>query len=232
VRSEPELSNYALRGLLSVEYLITTPEKQTDFENEADDGWEYAFAKDGYAVYRNTNYVPMGFAYDYYLTQTEYEETAKATRANLLMRALVLTDEDAAVYGKYLTHLPEGRREELYYESYVQDCRERRATAASVFQMNNSGFHAEITLEKENLVFFSVPYDDGFTAYVNGQEADIVEVDEGLMAVLCPAGENSIDFVYQPDGIRLSRALTLGGIVVWLAYTAYFVWRKRRTKRA
>ena len=232
VRSEPELSNYALRGLLSVEYLITTPEKQTDFENEADDGWEYAFAKDGYAVYRNTNYVPMGFAYDYYLTQTEYEETAKATRANLLIRALVLTDEDAAVYGKYLTHLPEGRREELYYESYVQDCRERRATAASVFQMNNSGFHAEITLEKENLVFFSVPYDDGFTAYVNGQEADIVEVDEGLMAVLCPAGENSIDFVYQPDGIRLSRALTLGGIVVWLAYTAYFVWRKRRTKRA
>jgi len=232
VRSEPELSNYALRGLLSVEYLITTPEKQTDFENEADDGWEYAFAKDGYAVYRNTNYVPMGFAYDYYLTQTEYEEIAKATRANLLMRALVLTDEDAAVYGKYLTHLPEGRREELYYESYVQDCRERRATAASVFQMNNSGFHAEITLEKENLVFFSVPYDDGFTAYINGQEADIVEVDEGLMAVLCPAGENSIDFVYQPDGIRLSRALTLGGIVVWLAYTAYFVWRKRRTKRA
>lgn len=74
MRSEPELSNYALRGLLSVEYLITTPEKQTDFENEADDGWEYAFAKDGYTVYRNTNYVPMGFAYDYYLTQTEMKK--------------------------------------------------------------------------------------------------------------------------------------------------------------
>ncbi len=79
------------------------------FENEADDGWGICLCKDGYAVYRNTNYVPMGFAYDYYLTQTEYEETAKTTRANLLMRALVLTDEDAAVYGKYLTHLPEGQ---------------------------------------------------------------------------------------------------------------------------
>ena len=232
VRSEPELSNYALRGLLSVEYLITTPEKQNDFENEADAGWEHAFTKDGYAVYRNTNYVPMGFTYDCYLTESEYEETAKTTRANLLMRALVLRDEDAAVYGQYLTHLPEGRREELYYESYVQDCRERRATAASVFQMNNSGFHAQITLEKENLVFFSVPYDDGFTAYVNGQETDILQVDEGLMAVLCPAGENSINFVYQPDGIRLSRPLTLGGIAVWLVYTACFVWRKRRTKQS
>ena len=183
-------------------------------------------------MYRNTNYVPMGFTYDCYLTESEYEETAKTTRANLLMRALVLRDEDAAVYGQYLTHLPEGRREELHYESYVQDCRERRATAASVFQMNNSGFHAQITLEKENLVFFSVPYDDGFTAYVNGQETDILQVDEGLMAVLCPAGENSINFVYQPDGIRLSRPLTLGGIAVWLAYTACFVWRRRRTKRS
>ena len=63
--------------------------------------------------------------------------------------------------------------------------------------MNNSGFHAEITLEKENLVFFSVPYDDGFTAYVNGQEADIVEVDEGLMAVLCRQVKQH-RFVYQP----------------------------------
>ena len=201
-------------------------------EVQYDDATGLPITKDGYAVYRNTNYVPMGFTYDCYLTESEYEETAKTTRANLLMRALVLRDEDAAVYGQYLTHLPEGRREELYYESYVQDCRERRATAASVFQMNNSGFHAQITLEKENLVFFSVPYDDGFTAYVNGQETDILQVDEGLMAVLCPAGENSINFVYQPDGIRLSRPLTLGGIAVWLAYTACFVWRRRRTKRS
>ena len=52
------------------------------------------------------------------------------------------------------------------------------------------------------------------------------------MAVLCPAGESSIDFVYQPDGIRLSRPLTLGGIAVWLVYTVCFVWRRRRTKRS
>ena len=232
VRSEPELSNYALRGLLSVEYLITTPEKQGAFEAEADDGWTYSFAKDGYAVYRNENYVPMGFTYDYYLTVSEYEETNKSTRSNLLLRTLVLPDEDAAVYGKYLAHLPDGKREELDYDSYVQDCRKRRATAASVFQMNNAGFHAEISLEKENLVFFSVPYDDGFTAYVNGAETEIVEVDDGLMAVLCPAGENSIDFVYQPDGLQASRPMIIAGIAVWLVYTAYFVWRKRRTKKA
>ena len=229
VRSEPEITNYALRGLLSVEYLITTPEQCESFEDEADAGWTYLGETDGYALYRNDNYVPMGFTYDYYVTEATYETSIKTLRSNLLMRALVLEDEDVEAYGQYLTELPDAMLEDLYYDSYMQDCADRRAHSCSVFQMNNAGFHAEITLDKANLVFFSVPYDDGFTAYVNGEKADILQVDEGLMAVLCPAGANSIDFVYQAAGLSASRVVTAVAIPVWVVYVAYFVRRKRRS---
>ena len=229
VRSEPEIANYALRGLLSVEYLITTPEKRESFEDEADAGWTYLADVDGYALYHNDNYVPMGFTYDYYVTKATYEASVKTLRSNLLMRALVLEDEDVAQYGQYLTELPDAMLDDLHYDSYTQDCADRRAHSCSVFQMNNAGFHAEITLDKANLVFFSVPYDDGFTAYVNGEKADILQVDEGLMAVLCPAGASSIDFVYQADGLSASRVVTAVAIPVWVVYVACFVRRKRRS---
>ena len=229
VRSEPEIANYALRGLLSVEYLITTPEKRESFEDEADEGWTYLGDVDGYALYRNDNYVPMGFTYDYYVTEATYETSIKTLRSNLLMRALVLEDEDVEKYSSYLTELSEDMLNDLHYDSYTQDCADRRAHSCSVFQMNNAGFHAEITLEKANLVFFSVPYDDGFTAYVNGEKTDILQVDEGLMAVLCPAGTSSIDFVYQAAGLSASRVVTAVAIPVWVVYVAYFVRRKRRS---
>ena len=229
VRSEPEIANYALRGLLSVEYLITTPEKRESFEDEADEGWTYLGDLDGYALYRNDNYVPMGFTYDYYVTEATYETSIKTLRSNLLMRALVLEDEDVEKYSSYLTELSEDMLNDLHYDSYAQDCADRRAHSCSVFQMNNAGFHAEITLEKANLVFFSVPYDDGFTAYVNGEKTEILRVDEGLMAVLCPAGTNSIDFVYQAAGLSASRVVTTVAIPVWVVYVAYFVRRKRRS---
>ena len=229
VRSEPEIANYALRGLLSVEYLITTPEKRESFEDEADAGWTYLADVDGYALYHNDNYVPMGFTYDYYVTKATYEASVKTLRSNLLMRALVLEDEDVAQYGQYLTELPDAMLDDLHYDSYTQDCADRRAHSCSVFQMNNAGFHAEITLDKANLVFFSVPYDDGFTAYVNGEKADILQVDEGLMAVLCPAGASSIDFVYQATGLSASRVVTAVAIPVWVVYVACFVRRKRRS---
>ena len=229
VRSEPEIANYALRGLLSVEYLITTPEKRESFEDEADAGWTNLADVDGYALYHNDNYVPMGFTYDYYVTKATYEASVKTLRSNLLMRALVLEDEDVAQYGQYLIELPDAMLDDLHYDSYTQDCADRRAHSCSVFQMNNAGFHAEITLDKANLVFFSVPYDDGFTAYVNGEKADILQVDEGLMAVLCPAGASSIDFVYQAAGLSASRVVTAVAIPVWVVYVACFVRRKRRS---
>lgn len=228
VRSEPDISNYALRGLLSVKYLITTPEKQEDFLAAADDGWSYYDTKDGFMLYENENYVPMGFTYDYYITEESYETTVKNTRANLLMRALVLSEEDAEAYGKYLEKLPDARLDDLWYDTYVSDCADRRASACSSFQMTNSGFHAEITLKKDDLVFFSVPYDDGFTAYVNGKEADIVRVDEGLMAVLAPAGENTIDFVYQADGYSLTSKVSLAALAAFALYAGYFVWKKKK----
>lgn len=232
VRSEPEITNYALRGLLSVEYLITTPEKRESFEDEADAGWTYLADMDGYTLYHNDNYVPMGFTYDYYVTEATYETSIKTLRSNLLMRALVLTDEDVAQYGKYLTELSEDMLNDLHYDSYTQDCADRRAHSCSVFQMNNAGFHAEITMDKANLVFFSVPYDDGFTAYVNGEKTDILQVDEGLMAVLCPAGASSIDFVYQAAGLSASRVVTAVAIPLWVVYVACFVRRKRRSTGA
>ena len=231
VRSQPELENYALRGLLSVKYLITTPAHQSDFLAVADDGWSYYDTLDGFTLYENDNYVPMGFTYDYYLTEDAYESTITVTRSNLLMRALVLSEEDAAAYGQYLTQLPAAELNDLTYDRYIQDCADRRASACSVFQMTNSGFHAEITLDTANLVFFSVPYDDGFTATVNGREAEILRVDEGLMAVLCPAGESTIDFVYQPAGIRLSKTVTRTALVVFAAYTVYFVWDDRKKRK-
>ena len=229
VRSEPEITNYALRGLLSVEYLITTPEKRESFEDEADEGWTYLGDVNGYTLYHNDNYVPMGFTYDYYVTEATYEASVKTLRSNLLLRALVLEDEDVEKYSSYLTELPDALLDDLHYDSYTQDCADRRAHSCSVFQLNNAGFHAEITLEKPNLVFFSVPYDDGFTAYVNGEKTDILRVDEGLMAVLCPAGASSIDFVYQAAGLSASRVVTAVAIPVWVVYVAYFVRRKRRS---
>ena len=231
VRSNPDVCYYALRGLLSVRFTVMPEDQRASFEEAVGAGWTYYGTVEGMAVYENDNYLPMGFTYDYYVSEDILEGMTTQDACCLLVRVLALSEEDIAKYGQYLTPAPDSVMTNFTYEQYVQDVADRRETTCSDFMMTNSGFSAEIQLERDNLVFFSVPYDDGFTAYVNGQEAEILQVDNGMMAVLCPAGWNNIDFVYSPAGLSLSRTVTLIAIPIWLVYTGYFFWKRRKTAR-
>lgn len=226
VNSKPEYKLFALRGLLSVEYMLVPLESEEAWQEENLQGWVRTDEVGSYAVWQNENYVPMGFAYDRYITKAEMEGTPTSNRANLMMKALLLTEEQIEKYGDILSPLTESERGKRTYNDYVKDCEARRAAACSSFTAEKDGFTASITLEQPRLVFFSVPYDDGFTATVNGQAAEIEEVDNGLMAVLAPAGENEIVFTYRTPGLAQSGAVTLAAIAVYLIYLV--LCRKKR----
>ena len=68
-----------------------------------------------------------------------------------------------------------------------------------------------------NLVFFSVPYDEGFTAKVDGQTAEIERVDGGLMAVFVPEGRHSIEFSYYPKGLKACIVISAAAFLIFLA---------------
>ena len=69
-------------------------------------------------------------------------------------------------------------------------------------------------------MLFSVPYDDGFSATVNGETAEIWPVDNGLMAVEVPAGAADIVFTYRTPGLRLAAGIALGA---WAVYAVYLI---------
>ena len=65
-------------------------------------------------------------------------------------------------------------------------------------------------------MFFSVPYEEGFTAYVDGREASVIKATYGFMAVRVPAGEHTIEFKYVPSGLRLGIYMSVAGLFLLL----------------
>ncbi len=76
-------------------------------------------------------------------------------------------------------------------------------------------------MSRDNLVFFSIPWDKGFTAYVDGVETPIEKVDYGFMAILVPEGEHSIRFVCKPYGIEARIAASIAGILLAAGVAVY-----------
>ena len=230
VNSKPDFELYALRGLLSVRYTLVPKSDQVSWEDEALKGWNLAETTTSYQIYENENWVPMGFAYEYYMTQDQFEEIAEEQRGNALMRAILLTGEQIEKYGELLKPISDEELKTLDYDSYVQDCNDRRAAGVTSFTANDCGFEAVTDYEESTLVFFSVPYDDGFTATVNGQSTQIEKVDNGLMAIRVPAGHAEISFVYETPGLVTGIKLSLTGIALYAVYllVLFLLDRRRR----
>lgn len=228
VRSEPGVEDYALRGLLAVKYTVTPVADAADFEEKAGDDWVYWGAEGSLAVYENQYALPMAYGYEYYVTEEQFEGVPEAQRANLLLRAVVLTEEQISAWGDVLQPLPEDLLTGFSKEAYHQDVEKRKSQGADEVSLDNRGLSARFNLQKETVVLLAVPYDPGFTVTVNGEETPVEKVDGGLCAVRIPAGEVDLRLDHFTNG--LPQSLAAAGVSVVL-FAGYLVWHRRRKAR-
>lgn len=235
VASRADTSYYGLRGLFSVRYYYDQIQADTleDDPNAVPEcdlpGFVYEKDENGFHLFRNEAYIPMGFTYDYYISEKQWEETSKNTRSNLLLRAMVLNaDQIEKAVRAGMKPLPSDQSR-MSQEDYLNECHARAASACDSFVYDASGFTATISTDSPELVFFSVPYDNGWSASVNGKAIDIEQVNIGFMAVPVEAGESTIVFSYETPGLRVGAYISLGGLVLLIGYlTLCGIQKKRR----
>lgn len=227
VSSKPKPHLYALRGLLSVRYTVMPTHAVAAFEEEltGSKGWQPIQKADDLVLYENDNYVPLGFYYNHYIDTEQLETVPEQERSAILMRAIGLTPPQIEKYGYLFDGALPKQNRATGYDYYVEDCNARRAASSHTVTADASGFTSRITLDRDNLVFYAVPYDEGFTATVNGAEAEILKVSNGLMAVPAQAGENDIVFSYKTPGFHAGLAITFGSLALLGVY--WFVGHRR-----
>lgn len=242
VGSRPDTDNYALRPLLSVKYLLNSKYCQSFVDEDTGEtkmeGYRYVETQDGYYIYENENYIPYGFSYEYYMTKEFCDRYSETDRASMMLKAILLDDEQIKKYGHLLKNIETAEEVNGYfedrtslvrnYETMQYDCKKLAETSADSFAFDNRGFSATVTRDNENLVFFSIPYDDGWTATVNGKKAEIEKVNAGFMAVKVGSGVSEIRFDYMTPGLLNGIAVTTAAAAVFLIYLAVFgLWSRR-----
>ncbi len=236
VASRPDTDYESIRPLLSVKYLLNRVDGESfidqDTKETVMEGYTYIDTQSGFYIYQNDNYVPYGFSYMYYMSEEFCDSYSGEDRASLMLKAILLSDEQIEKYGHLLTDfegfsrnsVPDDEERSLYfdYESMVYDCDKLKETSAISFTTDKNGFSATVEREEENLVFFSIPYDEGWTATVNGETCEIENVNKGFMAVLVPEGTSEIRFNYTTPGLKTGLAVTAISCAVFLCYMFIF----------
>lgn len=239
VGSRPESELYGLRAFTSTKYsFIETSKNKRKLNDdgsytEAHDayGFSYIESQNGYDIYVNENYIPMGFAYTEFMTERDFEQAySKDNRDKMLCKYLVVPNETADYYSQFMTRVTLENKEKFSEEVFEESVEERRTMCCDEFNYTSYGFDASITLDKAGIVYFSVPYEEnGWSATVNGKETDVLRVTYGFVAVECEAGVNEIVFDYSTPGLVVSTDISFAGVEftlpggVWISLGALFV---------
>lgn len=234
VNSSPDHSRYALRSMTRVKYLIVKHDCKEEKLKEALDSlklYEYHSTQGNYDIYINNYAFPMGFTYDSYITVRDFPSDPSGND-KLMSRAVLLTDEQVARYGHLYTYLGENEIAETSLEQFKKDAEKRINSGVADFTVTNSGFTARTAYDTDELLVFSVPYDKGWSATVNGEPADVEKVNGGFCAVYVNKGSSDIEFTYTTPGAKLGLILTVSGTVLLGIYIGVIYGFIRRRQKA
>ncbi len=240
VSSKIPESQYALRSFLSVHWYFdrigisdsfgstTNPSAETLMP-----GYRYYDTMAGYAVWENEYCIPLGFVYDEYITEKTLNQVSRSKYVSAMLKGVLLSDEQAARYADILTEL-QSLKGNVTQDDYFEDCLKRAQKTVTDLSVSNKGFSCRSAFTEDELVFFSVPWEEGWSAEVNGKPVDIEKVNVGFMAIRVPAGEAEIVFRYRTPGLREGALFTGAGLLLLGLYLLIcgLIRRGQQKKRA
>lgn len=73
-------------------------------------------------------------------------------------------------------------------------------------------------VKNETSIFFTIPYDQGWSAYQNGKKLQIQQAQTGFMKIDVPEGEGTITLSFIPKGFVVGASCSLIAIIVFIFY--------------
>ena len=132
-----------------------------------------------------------------------------------------------AVTGDYVNKVTfeeyAGRFRAAYADLDALKAMSRTVTArpSTLEKLKDSHLQGTVTLAEGQELLFTIPWDTGWTCYVDGVKTELTKVLGVFMAAEAAPGEHSYEMVYQPGGMALGIKISLGALVLLLLYMLF-----------
>lgn len=214
-------NNKTLTDMMSVKYYVIASDGFNKTENVLPVG---RFGE--YYIYENNDFIPMGFTYDSVISEETYSKIAdNELKEKVYLRSLVVgnTDDFAGIGSLEV----KDDVEPVTDEEYAALIERHRSECCYNLKKTGKGISAEIDMKNENIVFFSISYNDSWRAYVDGSETAVYKVNNGMIGVIVPKGAHRIELEYSVKGLVAGIIISAASVCICVLY---IVINKRRKK--
>lgn len=105
----------------------------------------------------------------------------------------------------------------LNEELFQQGFEKLSESVLNATEVTDSKIEGTIDVKEDGLFYTSIAYDDGWSAYVDGEEVELTPICDALVAFKLGAGHHEIKLSYMPKGFIPGVCITLAAIAVFIA---------------
>ncbi|WP_438831713.1 YfhO family protein [Streptococcus pluranimalium] len=102
----------------------------------------------------------------------------------------------------------------LSYQKAIKSLKQQKTHTKTEANNVLTTYHAK----RDSSVVYTLPFDKGWQATVNGKRAKIRRIQKGLMAVDVPKGRGTIRLSFTPQGLKEGNLLSLLGLGLFICY--------------
>ncbi len=158
-------------------------------------------------VFYNPNYVPMGSLFGNVITQTDFANLSLKEKKQIIKTYVVVPDIELEEILALNSQNP----------PLASDLSNDKSLKIKNYSHNS--FEGSIFSKEVALMYFSIPYDRGWTVKVDGTETEKIIANNGMTAILLKPGSHSISLNYQLPYRNLLLIWTVLGLCVFIVST-------------
>lgn len=111
------------------------------------------------------------------------------------------------------------------------NCSKLKEGTGALEKVKDSYLVGRVNAREDGRLFFTFPYDEGWTLTMDGQNTPLVKTADLFMSAEIGPGEHSYSLRFLPKGMRFGRYISCGGLVLLVLLIVYNVAARRRTHK-
>jgi uncharacterized membrane protein YfhO len=200
-----------LQTLVSVKYRLS----KKKYDDQMFYGYKLISKFGDVKLFENTLFLPLGFTYDHTISIDDFKILPKEQKDISLLKACVIENINEKAFAQFTVLQTKNIPQKYSLAEYSDDIRRLRGNSLRITEHNNNKIAGTIKLDKTMLLFFSIPYDKGWSLTVDGVKQGLQLVNLGFMGAVLNKGDHRIELSYQIPYIVPCAIFSLFGLALY-----------------
>ena len=179
-------------------------------------------------VFKNRYSLPFGFAYDEVYTLSDFKKLSNLQKDLYLLKGCVIDSVDVSDFKSFHVFNLSDTTKQFSFDEYAKLVSSLRKDSLTITSFTENRIEGNITVSSPKILFFSIPFDEGWSAKVNDTDAKLYRVNAGLTGLILNSGKNNVTLQFNP---RLKKQGSLISMIALLVLGLLLVLNFRQTRK-